>query len=192
MRRGKFGTEPWKKSDEIVEDQDVPVAILAAPDSDGGAGDALGDLRSEWGVDEFQHECLDSGLREGLCISREAFGLGVAFAFDPIATFLHDPLGEHSEMANDGNSLSNDRLDHGEDFPAALDFYKVCTGLTKEEGIFHREFRRGTTPGGQVGGDKGFFRSAGYGAGVVEHVGHGHLRGVGLAEDDHAERVADK
>ena len=27
---------------------------------------------------------------------------------------------------------------------------------------------------------------------MVDHVGHGHLRGVGLAEDDHAERIADE
>jgi len=191
MRRGEFWTEPWEKPDEIVEDQDVPVTILAAPDSDGGAGDALGDLGGEWGVDEFQHDGLDSGLGEGLGIRREAFGLGVAFAFDPIAAFLDDPLGEHSEMANNGNSLGDDCLNHREDFPAALDFYKVCTGLTKKSGIFHRKFRRGATPGGKVGGDESFFRPTGHSAGVVEHVGHRHLGRIGLAEDDHSERIAD-
>jgi len=192
MRRSEFWPEPREKPDEIVEDEDIAVTILAAADPDRGAGDSTGDLRRERGVDEFQDDGLDSGLREHLSFGREAFGFGVAFAFDPVAAFLHDPLGKHSEMADYGNFLGNDGLEHREDFPAALDFHKVCTGLTEEVGIFHREFRRGATPGGKVGGDKSFFRPPGHGARVVEHVCHGHLGRVRLAEDDHAQRVADK
>ena len=192
MRRGEFWSEPRKEPDEIVKDQDVPVAIFPAPDPDRGAGDSAGDLRGERGVDEFQNDGLDSGLGKRLSIGREVFGLGVAFAFDPVAAFLHDPLGKHSEMADDGNALGDDRLNHQEDFPAALDFYKVRSGLTEEAGIFHREFRRGTTASGKISGDECFFRPPGHGARVVEHVGHGHLRRVGLAEDNHAQRVADK
>ena len=95
-------------------------------------------------------------------------------------------------MADDGNTLGDDRLNHREDFPAALDFYKVRTGLAQQVGVFHREFRRGATASGKISGDEGFFGPPGHGARVVEHVGHGHLRRVGLAEDNHAQRVADK
>ena len=192
MRGGEFGTEPRKKTDQIVEDKNVPVAILPAPDADSRAGHGFCDLRGQGSVDEFQHEGLHPRFIKRLGIGDEAVGLGIDLAFDAVTTFLDDPLGKHAEVANDGNLFGNDGLEHREDFGAALDFHNVRTGLAEEAGIFHGEIRRGATSGGKVGGNECFFRPPGHGARVVDHVGHGHLGGVGVAEDDHAQRVAHK
>ena len=192
MRRGEFWPEPREKPDEIVEDENVSVTILAAANPDCRARDGFCDFSRERGMDEFQHEGLRSCFVEGLGVGNQAVGLGVAFAFDAVAAFLDDSLGKHSEVADDGDSVGDNGLEHPEDFAAALDFHKVRTGLAEEAGVFHREFRRGATPCGKIGSDECFFRPTGYGTRVVNHVGHGHLGGVGLAEDDHAERIADE
>ena len=45
---------------------------------------------------------------------------------------------------------------------------------------------------GHVGDQEGLGLGAGGGANVMFHFGQGDVRGVGVAENDHAERIADQ
>ena len=45
---------------------------------------------------------------------------------------------------------------------------------------------------GHVAEDEGSGLGAGYGGDVVTHVSHGDVCGIGVAEDDHAEGIADE
>lgn len=175
-----------------MEDENVPVAILAAADANGRARDGFCDFCRKRGMDEFENDGFRAGLIEGFGIGQEAIGLGVALALDVVAAFLDDPLRKHAEVANHANLLGDDGSKHREDFRAALDFDKIRTGLAQKAGVYHRELRRGATPGRKVGGDECIFRPTGHGTRVVDHVGHGYLRGIGLAENDHPERIADE
>src|SRR5215831_16536450 len=61
-RRHKFGSEPRKQSNQIVRDQNLPVAMLARADPDRRNADGISDLLSDIGEDNLEHHGKCSGL----------------------------------------------------------------------------------------------------------------------------------
>ena len=90
------------------------------------------------------------------------------------------------------NAVRKDGLDGWQAFTPAFDFHEISTGGTKLARIFESQFRSCTTPGRQVSGDKCFHRPTSDGARVVNHVIHRDMRGVGMPQNNHSQRVANQ
>lgn len=110
------GTEPRGEADEVVGDEDLAGAMGAAADADGWDGEGTCDFCSEVVGDEFEDDSERAeGLEEG-GIGEEGFSFFGRTAFDAVAAFFADALGEHTEMAEDGNAVSDEGFDLGGDF----------------------------------------------------------------------------
>lgn len=115
---------------------------------------------------------------------------GAAFLF--VSAFDFDPLREHAEVADHGDAS----LDDGGDFfglvEAAFEFDSFGTGFDEFLGVGEGGGGIGVGIDGEVGDEEGVFGTTGGGGGVVEHVVESDVGGVGEAEDDHPEGVANE
>ena len=76
---------------------------------------------------------------------------------------------------------------------AAFDLHRMRAGLDEASGVAHRFLDRDVVREiGHVADDERARRAANGGARVVEHVVDGDAERVGIAEDHHAEGVADE
>ena len=175
-----------------MKDQDLTVAIGSASDPNRGDLKLFGEEGSEGRVDEFQDNGAHAGLFEGMGITEERLAFRRGFSFDVVAAFFDDALREHSEVANHGNAIRQDRFDHGQALEAALDFDRIGSGISEESRIFEGEGGSDATACWKIAGDEGVFYASGDGSCVVKHIRHGHLGGIRIAKHDHAQGIADK
>jgi hypothetical protein len=132
------------------------------------------------------------GFIEGDGIGDEAICLlgGLALLF--VAALLDHTLGQHADVADEGDACLHDGFDLGDEGGAALELHGICTGGDEAAGIVE-----GLTGGvvavrGQIAQDGGAGGATADGGDVVDHHVHGDAGGVWQAEDDHAEGVADE
>ncbi len=78
------------------------------------------------------------------------------------------------------------------DFAPAFGLHKFRPGRDQPSGIGHRLVRRLVTSERQVRPEQGARFRAGGGADMMLHLRHRHVRGVRIAEHDHAQRIADE
>lgn len=101
---GELGTEPRKRSDEIVENENLSVTRCARTDSDGGDWKRAGDGCCGLSGDEFENYRGNAGFRELRCVVKEACGIVWCFAFYAVAALFANTLRQHADMADDGDS----------------------------------------------------------------------------------------
>ncbi|KAG1386546.1 hypothetical protein G6F59_016805 [Rhizopus arrhizus] len=73
-----------------------------------------------------------------------------------------------------------------------FDLDHLGTGLQQLQRGIQRAFGRSVGAKRQVGPQQRTLQYAGHGAGVVDHVGHGHRQGRIMALHDHPQRIADQ
>ncbi len=190
---GEGGDEPGVGADDVGEDGDFSIAgVIAAADADGGDVEGGGEVAGHGGEDAFEDDAEAAGglESEGALVEGFDFVVGLALLF--VAAFLENALGEHAEVAEDGDAGS----DHGADLvglaDAAFEFDGLGAGLDEALGVVEGFGGGGVAVDGEVGDEEGAGGAPGGGGGMVEHVLHGDVGGVRVAEDDHAEGVADE
>jgi hypothetical protein len=99
-----------------------------------------------------------------------------------------------ADVGDDGDFGGGEAADEFGARGAAFDLDGLGAGLLDEaEGVAGGVAQGGVVGAvGHVGDEEGAAEAAGDGAGVVEHLVEGDGEGVFVAEDDHAERVADQ
>ena len=109
-----------------------------------------------------------------------------------VASFFHDPLREHAEMTDKRNAIRKYRLNRRQALAASFDLHEIGAGFAKLPGILNGETRCGATASRQVGGDECFRGTTGYGAGVVDHVGHSDMCSVWMTKNHHSQGISDQ
>lgn len=109
-----------------------------------------------------------------------------------ISAFLQDALGQHAEVAADGNAGGGDGADFFGLADASFKFY--CIGSCCDELSRCVESLGGSVVGvdGEIRDDESLWFCPGYCFQVVKNVREGDVCGIRVAEDDHAEGVSDE
>ena len=129
-----------------------------------------------------------------LGVGGEAVHGGEGLALHAVAAHRVDGLGSEADVGDDGDFGGGEATDEFGAVAAAFDFYGLGAGVLDEaEGVADGVVDGGVVGAvGHVGDEEGAAEGAGNGAGVMEHLVEGDGEGVFVAEDDHAERVADE
>ena len=122
----------------------------------------------------------------------EGLGLFRGLAFLVVAAFFEHALGQHAEVAHDGNACGGDGADFVGLADAAFEFDGLGTGRDEAAGGRERLLGRVVSVNRQVADDEGLRPGTGNGGDVVQHVVERDVGGVGEAKHDHPERVADE
>ena len=188
----EFWREPGKEADEIMGDEHLAVAGCAGADADGGDLQRGADSRGDVSFHEFEDDGECARFFNRKRVGGEGVGGLGCFAFELVAAFFADALREHAEVGHDGDAVCDDVGDTRGVACAAFEFHGVRAGGDEAAGVGDGLVGRVVAGEGEVGDDKRALRAAGDGGGVMEHVLHGDVGGVGEAEDDHAEGIADE
>jgi hypothetical protein len=95
-------------------------------------------------------------------------------------------------MTDKRNAIRKYGLNRRQTLTTSFDFHEIGAGFTKLPGILNGETRRGATASRQVGGDECSRDTTCNSAGVVDHVGHCDMRGVGMTKNHHSQGIADQ
>ena len=110
---GEGGDKPWVAAEEIGDDGYLAIAgVFPTADADGGHGYGGGDAFCYVGDDGFEDDGADAGLAQGEGIGEETLGAFWGAAFFPVGAFAVDLLGQHADVADDGDAV----LEDGGDF----------------------------------------------------------------------------
>ena len=189
--RGTLGGEGWDepgvRSEDIGDDGDFSVAgMVSTADADGGNVELGGELSGNFGKDAFEDDAETAGFleSEGALAEVLDFAVGAALLF--VAAFFEDPLGEHAEVTQNRDAIGNDGADFIRLSDSTFQFDRFSTGLNEETGIGEGFLGGGVAVDWQVGYEQCGVGASGRGGGVVEHVLHGDVGRIRIAEDDHA------
>ncbi len=141
-------------------------------------------------MNKLQHDGARSSLIYGDRIRTETLSISDGFSFDVVSTLLENTLGKHAKVADERDAIGENGLNGREALAASFDFNEVGTGFAEPAGVLNGQRGSGATAGRKVGGDQRLRHPARHGTGVVNHIRHRNLRGVGMAQHDHAKRVA--
>lgn len=195
--RGSLGGEGWDEpgvgSEDVGDDGDFSVAgVVAAADADGGDLELGGEVAGDFGEDAFEDDAETAGFLddEGALVEVLDFAVGAALLF--VAAFFEDSLGEHAEVTQDRDAIGNDGADFLRLSDSTFQFDRFSTGFDEKAGIAEGFLGGGVAVDGQVGNEERGVGASGGGGGVVEHVLHGDVGRVRVAEDDHAQGITDE
>ena len=190
---GERRHEPRVAAEEVGDDGDFSVAGFAtAADADGGDAELFGGLEGGIQDDGFENDGEDAGFDERVGSFKKGADLFRGFALFPVASFFNHALGKHAEVAADGDAGVGDLFDFFRLTDAAFELHGVGPGFDEQLGIGQGHLRRFVAVDRKVADDDGFCLRAGDGGGVMEHVRHGDVGGIGIAEHDHTEGVANQ
>ena len=190
---GEGWDEPGVGSDNVGEDGNFSIAgMIAAADADGGDVEGFGEGCRDGGDDAFENDGKAAGILKGQGAFMEGlnFVFGLALLF--VSALFEDALGEHAEVAEDGDAVVENGADLVGLADAAFQFDGFGADGGEASGVGEGLLWGGVAVDGEVCDDEGLGCAPGGGGGVVEHVLHVDMGGVGKAEDDHAEGIADE
>jgi len=189
---GEFGAEPGEEIDEVVEDEDLAVAVGTGTDADGGDVEGGGDDLGDFGHDAFEDDADGSGIFEDPGVVDQFLCFFVGLPFFAVFAFDEDLLGEHADMADEREPGAGDGAHLIFEIGAPLEFHGMRAGFDEAAGVFDGLFRGDVGFERQIGADRGLLGTADDGFEMMQHMLHRDMGGVGEAEFDHANRVADK
>ena len=170
----------------------MAVTAFAAPDADGRDLQGRANLRGEAGRDDFQNHGESTGFLHGHGVVPDDAGLLQGAALHLISAFFADALREHADVGEDRYAGLDQCPDLRCQGRSALQLDPPCAGGQELPCAGHGLRGRPVSSDGQVGDNWGKLGSPGHRTGVADHVLERHGCGVGVAEDNHAERVADQ
>jgi peptidoglycan/xylan/chitin deacetylase (PgdA/CDA1 family) len=186
----KLGRRGEGEVDEVVEDEDLAVAVRAGADADGGNGQLGGDGGGDFAGNAFEYDCAGSGIGQGesVCLELEHGFSGAGL--DAVAAHAVNALRSEAQMADNGNFSFSEGADQID--ARTLDFDRLGAGLLDEADGVDEAFghRAVIAAEGHVGHKEGAANGAADGASVVQHLVHGDGEGVFVAQDHHGQRVA--
>ena len=191
---GEFRRRVEGEAEEVVDDKDLAVAVGAGADADRGDVQLASDLRGEFARDGFEDYGEGACGFYGVRVAEELFGGVGGFALDAIAAEGVDGLGREADVSHYGNFGFGEARDEFETALAAFDFDGFGAGFFDEADGVAKGFGDVGVIGaeGHVGDDEGVVGAAADGAGVVDHFVERDGESVVVAENDHAERVANE
>ena len=191
---GVLGEEVLEQAEDVVPDLDFTVAADAGADPDGGDAQLGGDLLAQGGGDGFQHDREGASALQGAGVVQHLGGGGVGFALHLVSTELLDGLGREAEVPHDGDTGGDESLDDAGDAFAALQLDGGRAALLEEtDGVAHRLVLVGLVGAeGHIGNDEGALGAAHDGLGVMDDFVHGDGHGGVVAQDDHAQGIANE
>lgn len=150
------------------------------------------DFSGERGIDELEYYGKGSDVCKELGICDQCLFFLEGTAFDSVTFLLEYCLGQHADMAEEGDTCVSDCLDLLCDCEAA--FGLDCLGACGDQPfrIGDSGFGGVITAGREVSGKETLGHGACCCPGVMFHVGHGYGCGIGVSEDNHSERIADE
>jgi hypothetical protein len=166
--------------------------VGAGPDSDGRHRHGLGDLGGQALGHAFQYQGEDSALVHGLRFIKQAPGVLLGPALDPVAAHGVHGLRRQAEVAHDGDPPIDQRSRQLEQRAFELD--RVRTSLFEEPPGVADPVLDGGVIGHErhVAHDQGVRRAAGHRPGVVQHLLHRDRQRRGVPQDVLGQRVADQ
>lgn len=193
-RRTNFAPGEKGEIEEVVEDEDLAVAVGACADADDGDAGGCGDARGDLPGDAFKDECDGSRAFDGGCVCEERFDGGDAAALDLVTAHAVEGLGGEADVADDGDFGAGELFYEGCAGCAAFDLDGFGSGFLDEaDGVGDGGFGGGVIAAeGHVDDEEGVADCAADCAGVMEHLVHGDGEGGVVAEGDHGEGVADE
>ena len=189
----EFGGRRKGEIDEIVEDEDLAVAIGTGADADGGNGQGGGDFGGSFAGNAFKNDGAGAGLGK-----REGIGLKLArcFRWCGPAPDSHPCGARFAASGRDGRRREfrhRVRARTSSTRGPSILTASAPASLTKRMALATSLGDRAVIAAeGHVGHDERAANGAADGARVVEHLVDGDGKGVFMAEDDLAERIADQ
>jgi hypothetical protein len=188
----EFGRRREGEVQQIVEDEDLPIAAGTGANADGGNGQLGRNLFGDFAGNTFKDESAGTGIGEGPCVCPELLHSLSGAGLDAVAAHAVKTLRSEAEMADDGDF----GIGEGADKLGArtFDFDGFGAGFLDEaDGVAEAISDSSVVAAkGHIGNYEGAMHGAANGAGVVEHLVHGDGEGVFVAKHDHGERVADE
>ena len=178
--------------DEVVEDEDLSVAVGSGADADGWNIELGGDGGGGFAGNAFEDEGAGAGFGEAAGIGFEALkGFGGA-GLDAVAAHAVKALGGKAEVADDGDFGVSEGADQLEARPLDFDGFSASL-FDKADSIVNALVDCSVIAAkGHVGYDQGASNGTANGAGVMEHFIDGDSECVVVTEDHHGEGVADE
>ncbi len=180
--------------DEVVEDEDLTIAVRSGADANGGDTNLGGDASRDFPRHTFEDQQDSPSSFEGVRVMKEGIDGGNGLALHFIAAHFVDGLGREPEVADDRDLGGGEPLDQFGAAGTALDFDGLGAGLfDKADGVGHAlsELEMVRAPG-HVGGNDGVTHGPADGASVVQHFLDRDGQSVFVAEDHLGEGIADQ
>ena len=177
---------------QVVEDEDLPVAPGPGADADRGDVLGVGDGRAQRGRDALEDQCEASGVGQRPSVGIEPVARLPA-SLDAIAAHGVDRLRREPQVPHHRDLGGDEGLDHRDPDGPPLELHGVGAGPDQggavADGVRRVEV---VAEPRKVAHEQRLGLGPGHRRGVVDHVVDGHLQGVLVAQDVVGQRVADQ
>jgi hypothetical protein len=95
-----FRDKPRRIPKQIVDYQNLPVALRTGADPDGGNLNCLGNLTAGLREHQLQNDRKRAGFRDGPGLLQQEFSLRLRLPFDLVSTLFVDVLRQHPEVGH--------------------------------------------------------------------------------------------
>src|ERR1039458_8757176 len=190
----ELGWRRKRQSQQIVEDQNLPIALGAGADTDGRdlqlARDHAGDLAR----DAFENDTTGASALQGDRVVHQLLDGLQGLALDLVSTHGVQRLRRKSDVADHGNLRLDHAFDQAGALLAALDLHRLGARLLDKASSVTQSVALCDMDRSErhVGHQKCPFDAAPYRTRVVQHLLHSNRQGIFIAQHHHAERVADQ
>ena len=142
-RHCNSGARIWPEgegeSGEIVEDQNLAIALGTGADADGGGCDCSGDAGGDFARNAFQHQRGNPGSVERGGVGEQRVDGMRGFALHLVAAHAVHGLGSEPDVSDDRNLGVDDAADERNAGDAALDFHRFGAAFLDEaHGVLNR------------------------------------------------------
>ena len=190
---GEFRRAVDAQADEIVENEHLAVAIGAGADADGRDAKFLRDARSEFARHGFEDDGKSSGGFDGARVTHQTFGGFDRFSLNAKAAEFKNGLRREADVRHHGDFRFDEARNRFHALFATLEFHRFGAVFHKAQRVANSFLGRNVKCAeGHVRDEEGATGSAADGANVMQHFVERDGKRVVIAEDDHAERVADE
>mmetsp|Transcript_4487 Transcript_4487/g.7432 ORF Transcript_4487/g.7432 Transcript_4487/m.7432 type:complete len:333 (-) Transcript_4487:322-1320(-) len=181
------------QTEQVVKDLHLPVGSDARADADCRDRQLLREQLGHGRGDHLQHDCEAAGRLEGLRVGQEPARFLGGATLHAVPAELRVRLRREADVPHHRDARAHEGLDLGQHAHPALKLHHVGAPLLDEaHAVTGRLFRGEIAPKRHVRHHQRALGAARRRRRVVDHLLHGDRGRVLVAEDDHAEGVADE
>src|SRR5579872_3908221 len=178
---------------EIVENEHLAVAIRAGADANGRDAKFLRDARGEFARHGFEDDGKSSGGFDSARVAHQAFGGLDRFSLNAKTTEFENGLRREADVRHHGDFRFDEARNRFHALFAAFEFHRLGAVFHKTKRVANCFLGRNVKCAERhVRDDECATGSAANGANVMQHFVERDGKRVVIAEDDHAERIADE